>query len=70
MEDITRIALEVIETLAGGDFAGSNFQPERITLNDIYKFAHTGLGDCSNSHDDWNRELRRAHRQMRKDKLI
>ena len=32
-------------------------EPTFGLLADLYKFAHVGLGECGNAHEDWVREL-------------
>ena len=64
-DSIARIALEVIETLAGGDF-----QPSQKTLEGIYKYAHIARGTCKNEHNEWRKELIKTHADMVKNGLI
>ena len=58
-------ALRVIEGMSMGDF-----KLTEELLENIYCYAHVGLGHCPNKHKDWEKELNGMYRAMRKDKII
>jgi len=49
----------ILATEPGDEFSGA-----------IYKFAHVGLGDCRNPHEDWVKELEKTYRKLVKHRII
>ena len=52
-QNLEHRALRVIEGLTFPDITGDC----RKKLDQIYRFAHIGMGDCENLHEDWCEEL-------------
>ena len=60
--DIKTKALEAIENFILSDIIMS---PEK-KLEQIYMFAHVALGRCKNKHKDWEEELNKFHKALRR----
>lgn len=65
-EAIGHRALRVIEGLTFPDI--TNDPKEK--LEEIYKYAHIGVGDCENPHEDWCEELLEAEEALVKMGII
>ena len=45
-------------------------EPENKMLMACYKFAHVGLGNCGNAHQDWVVELDDMYSRLRREGVI
>jgi len=53
------IALATIEMLTSRDDFG-----DHKLLSAIYRYAHVGMGHCSNKHEDWEKEMRDTYQKL------
>ena len=61
-------ALKVIESITAnvGCTTQKKITVDRKVIDDIYTYAHIALGDCSNPHKDWVKQLNEHYDGLKK----
>ena len=58
--------LHIIEGITFPDFLLS----DKDKLNMIYKYAHIGVGNCKNKHEDWVKDAETTEKALKKFGII